>query len=231
MNPPLTTADILMRLLAATLAGALMGWERERHGRAAGLRTTILTCVASAVAMIISEFLFAQGANATPGGNWRPDPARLAAGVLTGIGFLGAGTILRHNDAIRGVTTAASLWFVTLLGLAFGNGQFLVGTFGLGIALPTLMLLPLFEKHIRSDWYATLSVTTELDALNQSQLEERLKALGLKIKGVELNYDLAARQKTISCEVKLERHRAAEFAAKAVADLRQCPGVLQIRWK
>jgi putative Mg2+ transporter-C (MgtC) family protein len=231
MNPPLTTDDIVLRLLAATLAGALMGWERESHGRAAGLRTTMLACVASAVAMIISESLFIQGANATPSGSWRPDPARLAAGILTGIGFLGAGTILRHNDAIRGVTTAASLWFVTVLGLAFGNGQFLLGTIGLCIALPTLVVLPEVEKHIRSDWYSKLSVTTELDSLNQPELEQRLKRLGLSIRRVSLNYDLTARQKTISCDVRLERHHANEMAAKTVDDLRQCPGVLHITWE
>src|SRR5438477_324936 len=117
----LSFSDMLLRLLLAFLAGMAVGWERESHGRPAGLRTNILACVASAVAMIVSEMLFAKSAAATATGNWRPDPARLGAGILTGIGFLGAGTIIRHGNFVRGVTTAASLWFVTVLGLAFGR--------------------------------------------------------------------------------------------------------------
>src|SRR2546423_3243772 len=144
----LTLWEMFLRLLMAFLAGFLVGWERESHGRPAGLRTNILACVAAALAMVVSEVLFAQSATATATGSWRPDPARLGAGILTGIGFLGAGTILRHDNLIRGVTTAASLWFVTVLGLAFGSGLFVPGVIGLAIALMTLLSLPLVEKHI-----------------------------------------------------------------------------------
>src|ERR1041385_732459 len=198
MNAPLDLAHIILRILAATVAGALIGLERESHGRAAGLRTTILACVASAVAMITSEFLFFDSAQTLNGGNWRPDPARLGAGILTGIGFLGGGTILRHDDLIRGVTTAASLWFVTVLGLAFGSGLFVPGAIGLAIALMTLLSLPFVEKHIRTDWYAKLSVTADLDALNESDLRTQLIALGMNIRRLSLDYDLTAKQKTIT---------------------------------
>src|SRR3954467_13173280 len=112
--------DILLRLGAAFLASFIIGWERQSHGRPAGLRTTILSCVAAAVAMVISELVFVQ-AGAMPGvSSWRPDPARLGAGILTGIGFLGGGAILKHSDYVLGVTTAATLWFTTVVGLAFG---------------------------------------------------------------------------------------------------------------
>src|SRR5437879_4208275 len=121
---PLSFPEMVLRLLMAFLAGFVVGWERESHGRPAGLRTTILACVASALAMILSEVLFTQSAALMGSGSWRPDPARLGAGILTGIGFLGAGTILRHANIIVGVTTAATLWFVTVLGLAFGSGQY-----------------------------------------------------------------------------------------------------------
>src|SRR5437763_16698360 len=136
----LSYADMFLRLLMAFLAGLAIGWERESHGRPAGLRTNILACVASAVAMIVSEALFAESSAATATGSWRPDPARLGAGILTGIGFLGAGTILRHANAVRGITTAASLWFVTVLGLAFGSGQFVLGLLGTALALLTLVV-------------------------------------------------------------------------------------------
>src|SRR5262245_24444538 len=101
----LSLDEMFLRVIVAFIAGALIGWERESHGRPAGLRTTILACVASAVAMIVSEVLFVESASTvTASGSWRPDPARLGAGILTGIGFLGAGTILKHDDAVRGVT-------------------------------------------------------------------------------------------------------------------------------
>src|SRR5690349_14046898 len=117
---PLSFPEILLRIGLAFAAGFVIGFERSGRGRPAGLRTTILTSVVAATAMIVSEKLFMESGAAVTGGNWRPDPARLGAGVLTGIGFLGGGTIMRHDNVIRGVTTAACLWFVTVLGLAFG---------------------------------------------------------------------------------------------------------------
>src|SRR5688572_16880475 len=113
---PLSWNDVLLRLGLACVAGLVLGFERERQGRAAGLRTTLLACVASTLAMLLAHHFVieyaASGSNA-----WRPDPGRLAAGILTGIGFLGAGVIMRHGALVRGVTTAAVLWYATILGL------------------------------------------------------------------------------------------------------------------
>ena len=227
---PLSISDIFLRLLVAFTAGLIIGWERESHGRPAGLRTTILTCVAAALAMILSEILFTDSATATATSSWRPDPARLGAGILTGIGFLGAGTILRHENMIRGVTTAATLWFVTVLGLAFGSGQFALGVLGAVIALVTLHVMPRFEKHIRSDWYATLSVSTTLDAASEPELRTRIEALGPIVKTMRLSYDLEKKQKTMICELKIEKAEVLEMSEIVVKDLTLCPGVLQIRW-
>ena len=230
MNSPPGLQDFILRIAAATLAGTLVGLERETHGRAAGLRTTILACIASAIAMITSEYLFFTSAGGSPSGTWRPDPARLGAGILTGIGFLGAGTILRHENLIRGVTTAASLWFVTVLGLAFGSGLFVLGAIGTGVAMLTLVILPFFEKHIPSDWYSKFTVTTELDALTEAELANRLNSLGLQVQRMELNYDLANRRKTIACDLKLRRSSALETSSKAIAEFRNCAGVLEVKW-
>jgi putative Mg2+ transporter-C (MgtC) family protein len=224
----LTASEIALRMAMALLAGVVVGLERESRGRAAGLRTTVLACVAAALAMIISEILFIE--SVASGGAWRPDPARLGAGILTGIGFLGAGTIIRHAHIIRGVTTAASLWFVTVVGLAFGSGEFLPGFIGLGVALVALFLLPEVEHYIQSDWYATLTVMMETDALPEEQFRQRLKTMGLKMRTIELSYDLTKNQKIISCELRVKRPDVFKLASKVVTDLRSCPGVLQIRW-
>src|SRR5690349_14386054 len=156
---PIGIKEICLRVGLAFVAGFAVGWERETHGRPAGLRTTILACVAAAVAMIVSELLFVQTAAAPGVSSWRPDPARLGAGVLTGIGFLGGGAILKHADFVLGVTTAATLWFATVIGLAFGAGLFMVGWLAFGIALIVLYVLPALERHIRTDAYATLKIT------------------------------------------------------------------------
>ena len=180
--------------------------------------------------MIVSEILFAQSARGAAAGTWRPDPARLGAGILTGIGFLGAGTILRHENVIRGVTTAATLWFVTVLGLAFGSGRFEIGFIGTCIALITLFILPRFEKHIRSDWYATLTVTTTLEGTSEIELRKRIEALGPIVKTMKLSYDLDKKQRTMICELKLNKLNAFELSGNVVKDLTLCPGVVQIRW-
>jgi putative Mg2+ transporter-C (MgtC) family protein len=223
-------AEIALRILASFLAGFIVGWERETHGRPAGLRTTILACVASAVAMMVSEILFAQTAAANPTASWRPDPARLGAGILTGIGFLGAGTILRHENMIRGVTTAATLWFVTVLGLAFGSGQFTLGGIGVLTALLTLFVLPRLEKWIQSDWYSTLTVTTIIDALTEAELKSRLQSLGLIVQVMHFDYDLNKKQKTITCDVKLKRPQAFELSALVMKELTLQPGIVQVKW-
>src|SRR3954463_12362952 len=97
-------SEIVLRVVLAMAAGIVLGLERETHGRAAGFRTTIIVCLAAALAMIISEIAFTGGS--APNGSWRPAPMRLAAGLLAGMGFLGAGTIVRHENIVRGVTTA-----------------------------------------------------------------------------------------------------------------------------
>jgi len=226
----LTLWEMFLRLIMAFLAGFIVGWERESHGRPAGLRTNILACVASALAMIVSEVLFNQSANATANGSWRPDPARLGAGILTGIGFLGAGTILRHENVIWGVTTAASLWFVTVLGLAFGSGELALGFMGVALALVILYVLPRFEKYIESDRFATVLVVAGIGGLNEQDLQSRISGFGPKIQAMRLSYDLEKKQKTFTCDLKLKKSNVVELSNKVVADLASCPGVTRVRW-
>lgn len=120
----LSVAELFVRLAAATLLGALVGLERERLERAAGFRTHALVCVASALIMVVSIYGFADRDVL--------DPSRIAAQVVSGIGFLGAGVIIFRKNTVRGLTTAASLWAVAGVGLAAGSGLYLpaaAGTF------------------------------------------------------------------------------------------------------
>lgn len=125
----LSGLDLLMRLLAATILGGAIGIERERRERAAGFRTHALVCVASALMMIVSTYGFPEEFGEVL------DPARIAAQVVSGIGFLGAGVIILRKNTVRGLTTAASIWAVSGVGLAVGGGLYVAGTAGAAFML------------------------------------------------------------------------------------------------
>jgi len=224
----LSTSDVLLRIGLALLAGLVVGFERESHGRAAGLRTTMLACVSSAIAMILSEYLFIHASeSATP---WRPDPARLAAGILTGMGFLGAGTIIREGHLVRGITTAAVLWYVTILGLAFGSGHIQLGLIGMGIVLIALFLLPVIEGRINNDWYGTVVVTAAMDAFADRDVRQQIETLPIRVKKMDIEYDLEQKRKTICCQIKFQRLDELSASQEVVRRLRSLPGVLKVKW-
>jgi putative Mg2+ transporter-C (MgtC) family protein len=227
---PPTLSEIVIRLLVAFGAGFLVGWEREAHGRPAGLRTNILACVASATAMCLSELLMHETSAASIAGGIRADPARLGAGVLTGIGFLGAGTIIRHEQFIRGVTTAATLWLITILGLAFGSGHFALGTMGLALALPTLHLLPMLERRIAGNWYGTLTITGDLDALRQTEIQRLLQDHEVTVRTVQLIKDLEQRRMTLIFGIKCHRPDRLELPRQLVDAVAAHGGVRQVKW-
>ena len=112
--------------LSTLIAGAIIGYNRGEQGKSAGLRTTLLVCLAASVAMLqVNELLNLSGRPNEP--FIMNDLMRLPLGILTGVGFIGAGAILRRRDIVLGVTTAATLWYVTVIGLCFGGGQLLLG--------------------------------------------------------------------------------------------------------
>lgn len=138
-------ADVGLRLLVAALLSGLIGYERERKGRAAGLRTHILVGIGSALIMLTGLHLFEVFE-----GRAELDPTRLGAQVVSGIGFLGAGTIFRAKASIRGLTTAASLWTVAGVGLAAGSGFYAGAIITTGIVLIVLFALTKLEpRHMR----------------------------------------------------------------------------------
>ena len=126
MSPHLDWQEIALRLALTVVAGTLVGLDRGRHGRPAGLRTTLLVCLASAVSKIQTNLLLPTTGKPTDS-FVTLDLMRLPLGILTGMGFIGAGAILKKGDIVLGVTTATTLWFVTVLGLCFGGGQWILG--------------------------------------------------------------------------------------------------------
>jgi len=129
--------EIFLRLAAALVAGGAIGFERERGSQPAGLRTHMILALGAALVMILSINM---------GIKYDSDPARLAAQVVSGIGFLGAGAILRFGLNVKGLTTASTLWTTAMVGMAVGYGYYLVALFAVSIILIVLTLVERFEK-------------------------------------------------------------------------------------
>lgn len=151
----LSGTEIIIRLVLSAIVGGLIGMEREVNNRPAGLRTHVLVTLGSALVMLVSIDGFYGLVDRAPG-----DPARLASQVVSGIGFLGAGTIMRTGNNINGLTTAASLWVSAGIGLAIGSGYYLGGIITGIIVLVTLMSLGFFEKKILKKKYKTIDVVS-----------------------------------------------------------------------
>ena len=141
----ISDGEVVLRLLLAVLLSGLVGLERESKGRAAGFRTHILVCVGSTLIMLTGMYLFA-----LHHGEGEVDPTRLAAQVVSGIGFLGAGTIIQFRDSIRGLTTAASVWAAAGIGIAIGAGFYVGAVATTSIVLTALLVLSNLERRMGS---------------------------------------------------------------------------------
>lgn len=136
-----TLVHYMIRLAFALFVGGIIGIEREVKGKPAGMRTNMLMCMGSCLLMILSLEVARRGGE-------QADPGRIAAQVVTGIGFLGAGTILRSRVSVTGLTSAATLWFVAALGLVIGTGDYVLAGFATILIIITLNLLGRFEAHL-----------------------------------------------------------------------------------
>lgn len=145
--------EILMHLGTAWIAGSLVGLERSFHGRPAGFRTHALVCLASALLMVVTTYQ-SRWMTAVPLEAIRTDPTRIAQGIMTGIGFLGAGVIFKEGLTVRGLTTAASIWITAALGILFGIGFYFPALLATGAVLGTLSLFRWIEYRVPSQAYA-----------------------------------------------------------------------------
>lgn len=161
------------RLLLASLLGAMIGLEREIHGRTAGFRTHLLVSLGSALFVIVSIDFYRIFGNFSGTGMVGVDPGRVAAQVVVGIGFLGAGAIIREKASVRGLTTAACLWIAAAIGVACGVGLFMLSVLATAIALISLIALKKIEGVLARDSYAQLTVESD-DIPGQLELVSRV---------------------------------------------------------
>ncbi|MFT4175648.1 MAG: MgtC/SapB family protein [Luteolibacter sp.] len=224
--------EILVRLGLALVAGFFIGRERESRGRAAGLRTTLLVCLSSAVAMIVSDAFYLESFEKQGPASWHPDPARLAAGILAGMGFLGAGVIVHERtNVVHGVTTAATLWFAAIIGLALGTGALALGVASTVLALVILGLIPRFENRMDNDWYSDLSIRFGPEAVSVEEVTGILKKLGMHVTGIDWKEDIGACERRLLFHVKYKKGERLTLPARAVAALRDLADVKEVHWR
>ena len=172
----------LQRLVYSVIAGGIIGFERAFQGRPAGFRTHILVCVASCLLMIMAGYQW----SAVPAEHFdtvRIDPTRMAQGVMTGIGFLGAGVIMRQRGIVRGLTTAASIWITAAIGLVIGMGFYDLAALATLVTIGTLTVFNWLEKSLPTRAYAHLVLNFKKE---NTLMEAELKAL-LKTHRVHAN--------------------------------------------
>lgn len=183
----LTEYDIIFRLLFSAFMGGLIGLEREKHSQPAGLRTHIILAVGSSIAMCISINLAIQFHTVATNG----DPERLAAQVISGIGFLGAGAIFRYGSGVKGLTTAASLWTTAIIGLAVGAGYMNIGVVATVLVLFVLIALDMFEKFYLQ---GSATRTIQIKGIDRprfiQEIKELLATFNISIKSISFSKDV-----------------------------------------
>ena len=182
--------ETLVRLLLASVLGALIGFEREVHGRPAGFRTHLLVSLGSCLLVIVSIDMYRLYGNFSGSVPVGVDPGRIAAQVVTGIGFLGAGAIIREKAAIRGLTTAACLWIAAAIGLSCGAGRFGAAIVVTLLAVLSLLLLKKVENLIRKDTYISARVwSSDLEG-QQERLEKCFEECQVTVVSFSIEKDI-----------------------------------------
>ncbi len=225
--------EIALRLVLTLIAGTLVGIDRSERGQAAGLRTTILVCLAAAVAMIQTNLLMPT-AGRTPDSFATLDLMRLPLGILTGMGFIGGGAILRRGTMVQGVTTAATLWIVTVIGLCLGGGQLALGMTTLAMVLIVLWALKRLEARIRRVRYATLYVSVNAAGPTDDDIPAMLSRAGFEIRSwdvISRRGDADAPLRKLRCVVSWRERRDDILTPPIVDQIARMPGVMKLRWK
>ncbi len=215
----LSYVDMLLRLGAATLLGAAIGLERERLERAAGFRTHALVCLASALIMVVSIYGFPQSDVL--------DPSRIAAQVVSGIGFLGAGVIIFRRNTVRGLTTAASLWAVSGVGLAVGAGLYIPATAGTVFMLLIQAALRPVEAHFFG--HEARRQRLLIETTNVSHLLDQVPGISvrhdMRVQSMQFERDTKTGTDVVELTIRLSR---LDERFGVVSDLQAVDGVLRV---
>lgn len=216
----ITWQTATVRLLLSFLVGMLIGLEREANNQPAGLRTHILISIGATVAMLISIYI---PQNFT---EFVGDPGRIAAQVVTGIGFLGAGAILKFGTDVKGLTTAASIWAMAAIGLAIGAGMYMIGLISLTVVLFALIVMNLFEKHtFKQRTLRKVVIEVKKKDSDTNEFENILKDFDARISATGFERNVGEASEKITYYVAVTK----ELNVKNLSDeLEKEPGIVSI---
>jgi putative Mg2+ transporter-C (MgtC) family protein len=155
---------------------------------------------------------------------------RLPLGILTGVGFIGAGAIVRKNELVLGITTAATLWFATVVGLCMGGGQLILGSVSTVIGFAVLWGFRYWERHVERYQRAELKLVVQGDQVTPQELRSILKASDFRIKSISVSSNKAERRRRFDCELSWPSGSKSEAVPAAIAELEQLPAVIEMEW-
>jgi putative Mg2+ transporter-C (MgtC) family protein len=230
MTITLTWSDVALRLALTIIAGAVIGFERGETGHAAGLRTTLLVALAACLAMLQANWLMNTGGKASDS-FVVTDLMRLPLGILSGVGFIGAGAILRKDDLIVGVTTAATLWYVTVIGLCFGGGQIELGVVGSLLGVIVLPGLRRLEARMRQERVFNLYVKWKGDTTSEDKILAAISASRLKASKIAVKYDNVEQTQELRCSVTHRPLAAEDPVPRALRELAHLQGIVELEWQ
>jgi putative Mg2+ transporter-C (MgtC) family protein len=221
--------DIAPRLALTVVAGIVLGFDRSERGKAAGMRTTLLVCLAASVAMIQVNLLLPLAGHAEDS-FLRLDLMRLPLGILTGVGFIGGGAILRRDDIVVGVTTDATLWLATVVGLCFGGGQLGLGAVATALGAFALWGLKPVEGLLRQERNATLALELETGGPSEEEIRRRIDEAGLTIASASLSLAAGA-CRTLRFTLRYPTAAGDTRVPHVVAALARETGVAKVDWR
>ena len=225
----LTWSDIALRLACTLIAGVLVGADRDERGKAAGIRTNVLVCLAASLSMVLANGLLGtSGKNSSSFAQL--DMMRLPLGILSGMGFIGAGAILRKGELVIGLTTAATLWTVTMLGLCFGAGKILLGSVGLVLTLFTLWGLRVVERHLSQEQRGTLCVVATGEELPK-ELRALIAQSGMDVHSWSVDVSRESARVTVECELRWRAREREHGEPALIESLRRRDNVDRLRWQ
>jgi len=230
MSLTLTWQQIVIRLALTALAGIILGLNRTEHGRAAGLRTTLLVTLAASLSMIEANALLNSVGKASDSFVVM-DVMRFPLGILSGMGFIGAGTILRKESMIIGVTTAATLWFATVMGLCFGGGQIWIGLGALGLGWMTLWALQYFENILRRERRATLALMVPKDGPTEEAIRAAIAQAGCDVVSWAIEYIEHGNRRNILAVLQWKGVPKDTRPPACVSQFAQDPEIEKVLWQ
>lgn len=229
--PEFISNNIIIRLVLACVLGGIIGFERDIHGRAAGLRTNLLISLGAAVFLIISESYTQSFARHSGNTIIKADITRIAAQIVTGIGFLGAGAIVKYGFSIRGLTTAACIWISAGIGMCVGAGYFELGILTTFMALFSLVILNIVERQYAKNTYHLLEIETDYN-VDIIIMLNKIRRKNLKILYFDKYCDYVTKKLILKISLRLHYQDNVDiFLKNIIRDIEKMPfSLYKINW-